>query len=60
MVHTNDSMLLIGPQPATDPSRTDGTPMYLPDLPSLPPFFLSQTEVPAKADTYARDRRALQ
>ena len=58
------------PPPATDSGRTARTPLYPPatrslltsSSPSLPPFFcsLSQTEEPAKAGTYARDRRALQ
>ena len=38
--------------PATDSGRTVRTPPFF--------VFLSQTEEPAKASTYARDRRALQ
>ena len=63
---TSDVVILaLFPPPATDSGRTARTPLYPPVQavsPSLPPpfFFLSQTEEPAKAGTYVRDRHVLQ
>ena len=54
------------PPPATDSGRTARTPLYLPPVQAVPPYFrphfifLSWTEELAFAGTCARDRHALQ